>query len=478
MAEEPPAPAAPPPPLGPRRLWGLAAGLVVFAALLYAPLPDGLTPEGRRALAVMGLCVTWWFTAPVDLPVTAIVGMALLPVLGVLDPPEAFALFGNQAVFFIVGVFLCAAVVLKTGLSNRLALGLLRPLATSEDRLAGGLLVLSTALCAVVVSHAVAALLLPIVLELIAALDLRRDGRLSKRLVLSMVWGTILGSNLTLLGSARAGLALGFLDDYRDAVDGAAAAIGFADFTVVALPVVVLGTAATYLVLRWAFPPEGARTDEAVAWLQAKVDAQGPASRDERLTAVVVAAMVVAMIAFGDDVGMGSVALLFSAVLLGVGVLDWDGIERYVSWGTVLLFGGAIVIAGALERTGVAAWIVAQLLPGGGDPNPWLVIAGIGWLAVILTELASNSAVVVLLLPIALRLGGDLGIDPRAVVYFVVLPSGMAHVLPTSTPAMALGFSTGFVQTRDLVLPGLLLNHLCLAALLACAAVFWPELIA
>lgn len=460
---------------GRRRVFGLLLGLVVFLLLLLAPLPAGLTPEGRRSLAVMGLCVCWWFTSPVDLPVTAIIGMALLPVLGVLEPAEAFTLFGNQAVFFIVGVFVTAAVVLRTGLSGRIALWLLRPMAGSEDRLATGVLLLSTGLCALVVSHAVAALLLPIVLELIAALELKRDGRLARRLVLSMVWGTIIGSNLTLLGSARAGLALGLLDEFGGA--GAATGVSMLGFTAVAAPVVVIGTAATWLVLRLAFPPEGVRTDGAVEWLERRQQARGPMSGAERGVLVVVVAMVVCLVLFGEQVGMGSIALLFSALLLAVRVGDWEGIERYVSWGTVLLFGGAIVIAGAVEQTGGAAWLVGLLLPDGGSPDPWLVVAGVGWVALLLTELASNSAVVVLVLPLALQLGADLGIDPRAMLFFTVLPSGMAHVLPTSTPAMALGFSTGFIRTRDTFFSGLVLDHACLAGLLLCARLLWPELI-
>ena len=465
------------PAFGRRRLAGFTLGLVVFALLLFGPLPDGLTPEGRRSLAILGLCVTWWFTTPIDLPVTAIVGMALLPTLGVLRPAEAFALFGNQAVFFIVGVFVVAAVLLRAGLSGRLALWLLRPMAGSEDRLAAGVLLLSTALCALVVSHAVAALLLPIVLELIAALDLKRDGRLARRLLLSMVWGTIIGSNLTLLGSARAGLALGLLHELGGADGGAAPALGMLEFSLVAGPVVLVGVLATWVVLRIAVPPEGVETDGAITWLQDRVDARGPMGGPEYVVLALGGAMVVCLVLFGEQVGMGSIALLFSALLLAVRVGDWEGIERYVSWGTVLLFGGAIVIAGALEQTGAADWFVGLLLPRGGSPDPWMVVAAIGWISLILTELASNSAVVVLVLPLALRLAVDLGIDPRAMVFFTVLPSGMAHVLPTSTPAMALGFSTGFIRTRDTLLTGLALDHACLGGLLGCAWLFWPELV-
>ena len=89
-----------------RRHWrnfGLFLGPAVAAAIAFGPTPEGLEVAGQRALAVVALCVVWWLFTPVALPVTALVGLGALPVLGVLEPGDAFQLFGNQAVFFVVG---------------------------------------------------------------------------------------------------------------------------------------------------------------------------------------------------------------------------------------------------------------------------------------------------------------------------------------------------------------------------------------
>ena len=108
-------------------------GPAVAAFVALVPSPEGLTLQGQRGLAILALCVIWWLLTPVALPVTSLLGMALLPLLGVLAPNEAFAFFGNQAVFFVVGVFLIAAAMLKSGLSARLALWAMRFLARSEN---------------------------------------------------------------------------------------------------------------------------------------------------------------------------------------------------------------------------------------------------------------------------------------------------------------------------------------------------------
>ena len=61
------------------------------------PSPEGLTAQGQHGLAILALCMVWWLMTPVALPVTSLLGMALLPLMGVLTPNEAFAFFGNQS---------------------------------------------------------------------------------------------------------------------------------------------------------------------------------------------------------------------------------------------------------------------------------------------------------------------------------------------------------------------------------------------
>ncbi len=453
---------------------GLLGGLAVFGLLLALPLPGDPPVAAQRCVAVLGLCVVWWFTGPVPLPVTSMVGMALVAVLGVLSPGETLALFGNQAVFFIVGVFIMAAVMTRTGLARRLALHLLQLLSGSEERLALGVLLLATLLCSVIVSHAVAAMLLPIVLEIIAALHLTNDGRLARRLLLSMAWGTVVGSNLTLLGSARAGLALGIFADFGG--HSATSDIGFLDFSLAALPMVALSTAGGWVVLRLAFPPEGVDTRAAYTWLHQQVVKQGSISRRELATIAVLVLMVAALALWGQQVGMGSIALLGAGSLFALRLAEWDEVEQFVSWGTILMFGGAVALAGALERSGAITWAVHGVLANT-DTGGLVALAVLSYAALILTEVASNSAVIVLMLPMALGMAGDLGIDPRMMVFMTVFASGAAHVLPTSTPAMSMVFSTGYLRSRDTLVAGLILNHICWAALMLSAWLLWPMLL-
>lgn len=450
---------------------GLGLGPVLCVAVVALPTPEGLTVEGQAALAVLALCVTWWLTVPVPLPVTSLVGLAMLPVLGAMPVTKALALFANPAVFFIIGIFLVAAVMFRTGLSTRVALLALRRLPPGENALCVGVLVVSCLSCAVVVSHAVAALLLPLVLEIIRALDLGLRSRTARRLLLSMAWGTVCGSNLGLLSSARASLALEFYGAFVGE-RGAAPTIGFLEFSLAALPIVVGCTLITGLVLRWAFPPEGIDLQPALDRLNQRVQEQGGFSWREGLAIGVLALMVTAMVVSGPT-WLAPIALIAGAALFVFRIIDWDAAERDVNWGVVFLYGGAIAVGTALHVTGATGWIVDEAL-GGRSPNPWallwMVSAGTGFL----TEAVSNSAVIAVMLPVMLGAAEVLQIRPEVFPLLVSLSAGFAFALPTSTPALAMVFGTGHVQVAHTLWLGMLLTLVSSGILLFVVRFYWP----
>ena len=454
------------------RLLALLAGPLLAALVAFMDTPAGLTLAGQRSLAVLALCVVWWVFTPVGLPVTSIMGLALLPLLGAMPAAEAFALFGNQAVFFVIGVFLVAAVMLETGLSSRISLICLRKFARDENRLCNGVLFVSWGLCAVVVSHAVAALMLPIVLELLRALSLGPRSNTAKRLLLSMAWGTVAGSNLTLLSSARATLSLELYGTYLNKYDLPADPIGFLEYSLGSAPVSLASVFIAALVLRWVFPPEGLDLAPAVKQLDERVKAMGSISRRELSTLAVIATMIVCVVSFGREYGMGTVALLFSAILFSLQTLKWEDAERYVNWGVALMYGGAIAIGSALHSTGATTWLIGVLMPAS-DISPWATLAGTAVATAGMTELVSNSAVIALVMPVILPVADQVSMDPRVFAWAAPISAGLAFVLPTSTPALAMVFGTGHLRIRH-AMPGLIITFFSLLAFLLAARFVWP----
>ncbi len=456
-----------------RRVLGLVLGLAVVGVGLVLPPPEGLTVQGFRAILLLSGAIVLWVLQPIDLAVTALLGLAGLPLLGIVPASSAFELFANQAVFFVMGVFLLAAVLTHTGLATRLALTLLARFDRSPTQLATAVLLLSTVFCGVIVSHVVAAIFFPILLEICRALSLPH-GRspYARRLLLSMAWGTIVGSNLTFLSSVRVGLALGLLHQHHYKMRGGED-ITFAFWLLGASVVVLTMLGAAALVLHLFHRSERIDMAPAVELLKRRVAEMGPLRRDEWVAGGTVLVMLVGMVLLGDRVGFGTVALASACLNFLRGSVSLETVEKYVSWGIVLLFGGAVAMATALEHTGAVEWVVENVIPTT-RVHPVVLVAVVAYVCVLLTEFASNSAVIAALLPICMVLADGIGLQARTMVFATVIPAGLAFMLPTGTPAMAMVFSSGYLKTRDSVIPGLVLIHLGWVTVVLAALFWWP----
>ena len=86
--------------------------VALWAGPLAATLAAaGLSAAGHgSATAVVGfvatLCVVWWVFEPIPIPVTSLLPMALLPLLGVLTPAEVGQAYGSPMILLLLGGFL------------------------------------------------------------------------------------------------------------------------------------------------------------------------------------------------------------------------------------------------------------------------------------------------------------------------------------------------------------------------------------
>ncbi len=454
-----------------RRAVFITAAIVICAAIVLLPTPEGLTREGQNAIAVFALCFVLWVSNALPLSVTSLFAIVLLPTLRVIPAERSFALFGSSVVFFILGAFILAAALMRSGLSTRLAVGFLRSFGRSPRSLLGGVIFSGGFLAFWMPEHAVAALLFPIVLEIARALELapNRSGY-GKLLFLALAWGAVIGGVATFLGGARAPLALGILGEHYGL------SIGFLDWMLAAAPFSVVLMAVAFFVLPRIFPidiDDIARAREA---LDQKAQELGPLSMREKGVAIIVVVTIIAWIVAGGAFELASIAILAAVSLFAFGLIDWRSVEEYVNWGVILMYGGAIAIAAALHETGGAGWIadVAMSRVGGLSSFGMLMVFAV--VAAFLTEAISNVAAVALLLPICFGVAEGTGVPPVAVVFAVAVPAGLAFALPMGTPPNAIAYSAGYFRLRDSVLAGSLLKILALGILALFVRFYWPLL--
>src|SRR5256886_2029276 len=385
-----------------------------------------------------------------------------------MSAKETYALFGNEAVFFILGAFILAAALIKCGLSSRIAVAILRRFGHTPRTLLLSLFLMNAFMSFFMSEHAVAAMPFPIALEIARVLRLPREGsNYARALFLAMAWGTQIGGIATLLGGGRAPLAIGLLRETTGQ------SYSFAEWTLAAWPIVAMLLVAGWQVIVRFFPIDIDSVRDADVVIAEKMLRMGRPSTREKSIGLVMVTTLVAWIVGGEEYGLANIALGGVVLIFLFGLLSWSDLERYVNWGVLLMYGGAIALGSALTRSGASGWI-ASVTASHWAQTPLQVIAIISAVPILLTEAVGHPAGGGGLLPVALGIAQQFGIDPRVMAPAVALPAGLAFTLPVGTPGNAIAYSSGYLRLRDMLVPGFVLVAVAWLAFNLTAVYYWP----
>ncbi len=132
--------------------------------------------------------------------------------------------------------------------------------------------------------------------------------------------------------------------------------------------------------------------------------------------------------------------------------MDWEWAVK-IPWGILILFGGGIALSGGFIQSGLAASIVSSLTVIHGLPIILLIF--IVALAVSLaTEVASNTAMAAVLMPIMAVTAVSMGLNPVILMITVAVCASMAFMLPVATPPNAVAYGSGYITAEDLLRSG------------------------
>jgi sodium-dependent dicarboxylate transporter 2/3/5 len=472
---------------------GLIIGGAVFVVMLLVPPPSGLSTAGWRTAAVALLMAVWWVTEAIPIPATALLPLALFPTLGVLDASNAAAPYANDLIYLFMGGFLLAVTMERWGLHKRIALRIMAWVGTSPNRLVLGFM-LATAFISMWISNtATAAMMLPIALavgEMFRPQDHEGPYDFGIALMLGVAFASSIGGIATLIGTPPNAVLAGAVSEmfHRQ--------IGFLQWMAVGVPVAAVMLPLAWIVLtRFLHPPEKLSGDAAaiIAGERAKL---GAPSVGEKLTGLVFALTAAAWVlrspkTFGSvtipgiqtwapSVSDSTIAIAAAMVLFllpvnlerGEFVLDWKTAKR-IPWGVLVLFGGGLSLARAMDRSGLAEWIGGAVAGLGTIPTV-LIIAFVVALFALLTEFTSNTATATMAMPIMAGAAMGLGVEPVMLMTSAALATSMAFMLPVATPPNAIVFSSGYLTVSQMFKAGIVLDILAVGVITAAATFLIP----
>ena len=452
---------------------GIVMAIAIYLIVFYLPFGQ-FSADGKHAFSVFCVAAFLWITNVFPLAITGIIVLFLLPASSSITSYEIYSYFGNAAIFFVLGAFILASPVMRSGLSRRVAISIVSQFGSGPKRLVLSIFCLSSILAFFISEHAVAAMFLPIVLEIVTATKAAKNSHFAFAAYMAMAWGAVIGSTATLLGGARAPLALAILhDSFATPTMQAYNQISFLQWTAWAIPIVIAMLLFALCAVLIIAHKSKANIDHARFVMLEHKKEIGKISQREILTLSLLIFTIVLWIFYGTSWGLDWIALLGVILAFSLRITRWKEIEKDVPWGILIMYGSAIALSVSLQTTGAAHQIVLMIMDSG-IHSPVFILILLIMLAAILTELMSNTAAVAVLLPIALALSVEYGIDPRVMTIAIATSAGLTFVLPVSTPAMSLVMNSPYVNIHRAMLWGLWLKLIGFIIIIAVILFFWP----
>ena len=221
-------------------------------------------------------------------------------------------------------------------------------------------------------------------------------------------------------------------------------------------------------------------TDESYARLIEAGDLAGvtmaggrPFRRGKAPLALTALFAVVTLAAIGvADISL--VSLVAVAFILALRCIDNDEAWSSIDAGVLVLIFSMLVVGAGLQHSGAIALIVSAIAPPLADMPPIVALAAVYLLASILTEAVTNSAVAVVVTPLAIGLADQIGVDPRPFVVAVMFGASASFATPIGYQTNTLVYGAGNYKFMDFIKIGLSMNIIVGAAAVLAIPMFFP----
>jgi len=452
----------------------LAGGLLMGAVFFI--LPGEYTFTAKIMLALLVMSVFYWTLEPLPLGVTAVLLLVLMIMFHVVPMTIVFSGFSSPAVFLIIAGMMLAKGVNDTPLAKRLAYFILARWGGSAKGLLGSIIMIPQIQAFFIPAAAVrATLLVPVALMSLETIGAKKNSNLRKMILLAVAFaGTVSG---TVVMTAAIGniLTVELLKEF------VGIQISYIQWFMYTVPIWLLLIPAAWLILLKSFPlpDENKHFPHVKEEMQKKLHELGKMDLEERKCLGIL--ILIVGLWFSEPLhGLHpSIPALLGVILMaspGLGCSKWENMVK-INFDTVLLMGATLSLGYAFNQSGAAEAVGASL------SADWLIgllhSPLIGVIAVlIITQIlhlavANVSTAVVTLIPIFIGLSAQAGADPVLICITASLACLHGYILVVEATPNIIVHSTGQIQQKDFLMPGIWMTLAMIAVTVLTAAFWW-----
>lgn len=419
------------------------------------------------AMLLAGVMIVLWIFEWIPVYLTALLPLLLAVPFGLLTPKDLAQCYGDSNIFLFFGGFVMALALEKWGVHEQIARRIIAVVGNKKSNILLGF-ILSTGLISMWISNtATALMMLPMAIAVVEAMpSAHRNSKFSIFLMLSIAYAANIGGVGTLIGSPPNTQMASILSENFNIE------ISFFDWMKIGMPLAIILLLLMFCVFNYFLGAERKDVHElqfqAMPWTKAQ----------KRVLWIfsTVAGLWIFREAFGTYLGFNyrdeNAAILGALAMFLVPsgeapkekVLRWSDTEK-LPWGILLLFGGGLALAAVLEKNGVLA-LLATTFESFHAMSLLTAIAILATLAIFISEVLSNLAMVTLFIPVVGVFAQQTGLPLVPLAMALTLGASLAFMMPVGTPPNAIVFGSGYLRIKDMIRYGFVLNILSLALII------------
>ncbi|MGN0088702.1 MAG: SLC13 family permease [Candidatus Limimorpha sp.] len=449
-------------------MW-IKLAISVFVLLFFWIVPassyglTNITVVEQRVIAVFAFAFAMWVTEAVPSWTSSVLiivlllltcsngSISFLKVEGVkmISYKSLMYAFADPTIMLFLGGFVIAAVASKMGVDVQLAKALLKLFGKKSEFVLLGFLLVTGVFSMFISNTATAAMMLTFMAPVLRHMPVDGKGKIA--LAMAIPIGANIGGIATPIGTPPNAIALKFLND----PEGLNLGIGFGDWFGVMFPYALVLLLIAWALLMLLFPFKK-KTIELVL--------EGETKHGWQLTVTYITMAVTIFLWMFDKVtGLNAniVAMIPIAIFCVTGIFTKEDLNQ-INWSVLWLVAGGFALGTALYETGLDKHLIEAI------PfqtwSPIVVIIAASVVCWILSNIIANTAAANLLIPVMVTLavgmremlvpfGGE-----TTMLLSVTLAASLAMCLPISTPPNAIAYSTGMIETKDMMKVGVIMG--------------------
>ncbi|MFO0357072.1 MAG: SLC13 family permease [Sphingobacteriaceae bacterium] len=429
------------------------------------------------------MCI-WWVSEAVNLAVTALIPVLVLPILGIAEVKSVAQQYTDSIIFLFFGGFMIAFAIEKWGLHKRIALKILSVVGTSPRTVLFGTMLATFLISNWISNTATTVMLFSAVLALVLETKqyLKHDKeKFAAAMLLGLAFSATIGGMATPVGTPPN---MYFFKVFRE-MYATQYEFNFLKWSAIGYPISFTFLLVCYFILSRYFIPKLNSFSIGKDFFREQYKALGKMGSEEKWVFGIFITCVLLWFSRAD-IDLGSVKLhgwanLFKAPKFiddsfvaiaaalalflipsktdkGHALLEWDDAKK-IRYDIILMFGSGFALAYGFEVTGLSNWLASQLMILKGVPV-FFIILGICCIVTIISEFASNIASIQLAIPVMIALQKNMDVSPLLLMIPATFASSLGFMLPVATAANTIVFGTKMIHTKDMFKVGIVLDVL------------------